>query len=96
MPHLLFLFMCDFTLLLGNMKKPRYGLLAKGQFHKVPKLFGPFSGAAIAFLSSQRCGSKLSNFAILLDFLKLKNMLKDQQVDCGMTTGFSGPKCFWD
>ena len=72
------------------------GSSQRASFIKVPKLFGPFSGAAIAFLSSQRCGSKISNFAILLDFLTLKNMLKDQQVDCGITTGFSGPKCFWD
>ena len=72
------------------------GSSQRASFIKAPKLFGPFLGAAIAFSSSQRCGSKLSNFAILLDFLTLKNMLKDRQVDCGMTTGFSGPKCFWD
>ena len=36
---------------------------------KVPKLFGPVSGASIPVISSQRQGSKPSNFAILLVFL---------------------------
>ena len=60
MPHLLLLFMYDLTLLMGNMIKPRCGLHAKGLFHKIPELFGPFWGASIAFLPSQRCGSKSS------------------------------------
>ena len=34
-------------------------------FSKVPKLFGPISGVTISFISSQRRGSKPSNFAIL-------------------------------
>ena len=41
-------------------------------FSKIPKLFGPISGATIPFISSQRRGSKPSNFAILLAFLTLK------------------------
>ena len=32
MRHLLFLFMCDFILLRGNMNDPRYGLLARFAF----------------------------------------------------------------
>ena len=40
-------------------------------FSKVPKLFGPISGATIPFISSQRRGSKRSNFAIILVFLLL-------------------------
>ena len=41
-------------------------------FSKVPKPFGPISGATIPFISSQRRGSKPSNFAILLVFFTLK------------------------
>ena len=64
-------------------------------FSKVPKLFGSISGVTIPFISSQRRGSKPSNFVILLVFLKLKTCLKinfSKQVDCSLTTGFSGPK----
>ena len=64
-------------------------------FSKVPKLFGTISGATIAFISSQRRGSKPSNFAILLVFLILKTCKKisfSKQADCNFTTCFSGPK----
>ena len=64
-------------------------------FLKVPKLFGPISGATIPFTSSQRQGSKPSNFAILLVFLILKTCKKisfSKQADCSLTTSFSGPK----
>ena len=43
---------------------------------KVPKLFRRISGATIPFISSQRRGSKPSNFVILLVFHTLKT-LKD-------------------
>ena len=78
MPHLLLLFIYDLTLLMGNMIKPRYGLLAKGLFHKSAKLFGPFSGASIAFLSSQPCDSKSLKPCHPPAFSYSKNMLKDQ------------------
>ena len=39
---------------------------------EVPKLFGSISGVTIPFISSQRRGSKPSNFAIPLVFLSLK------------------------
>ena len=64
-------------------------------FTKAPKLFGPISGATIPFISSQRRGSKPSNFAILLVFLKLKtcsNISFSKQADCSLKTGFLGPK----
>ena len=64
-------------------------------FSKVPKLFGSLSGATIPFISSQRRGSKPSNFAILLIFLVLKTCKKisfSKQADCSLTTSFSGPK----
>ena len=64
-------------------------------FSKVPKLFGPISGTTIPFISSQRRGSKLSNFAILLIFLILKACKKisfSKRADCSLTTSFSGPK----
>ena len=41
-------------------------------FSNVPRLFGPISSVTIPFISSQRRGSKPSNFAILLVFLILK------------------------
>ena len=62
---------------------------------KVPKLFGPISGATIPSISSQRRGSKPPNFAILLVFLILKTCKKisfSKQADCSLTTSFSGPK----
>ena len=65
------------------------------RFSKVPKLFGSISGATIPFISSQRRGSKPSNFAILLVFLTLKTCKKisfSKQADCSLTTSFSGPK----
>ena len=64
-------------------------------FSKVPKLFGSLSVATIPFISSQRRGSKPSNFAILLIFLMLKTCKKisfSKQADCSLTTSFSGPK----
>ena len=62
---------------------------------KSPKLFGPISGATIAFIPLQRQGSKPSNFSILLVFLTLKTCKKisfSEQADCSLTTSFSGPK----
>ena len=41
-------------------------------FSKVPKIFGPISGASILLISSQCQGFKLSNCAILLVLLTLK------------------------
>ena len=64
-------------------------------FSKVQKLFGSTSGATIPVISSQRQGSKPSNFAVLLVFLTLKACLKiscSKQADCSLTTRFSGPK----
>ena len=64
-------------------------------FTKVPKLFGPISGATIPFISSQRRDSKSSNFAILLVFLELKTCSINsfsKQADCSLKTGFLGPK----
>ena len=54
-------------------------------FLKVPKLFGSISGATIPYISSQHRGSKQPNFAILLGFSYIKNMLKisiSYQADC--------------
>ena len=78
MLQLLSLFMHDLTVLMGNMIKPRYRLLVKAMFHKSPELFGPFSGASIAFLSSQGCGSKPLKLCNPLGFSYIKNLLKDQ------------------
>jgi len=54
-------------------------------FSKVPKLFGPISGASIPIISSQRWASKPSNFAIPLVSLILKTRQKisdSKQADC--------------
>ena len=64
-------------------------------FSKVPKVFGPISGATIPLISSQRRGSKPSNFAILLVFLTFKTCSKisfSKLADCSSTIGFSDPK----
>ena len=45
---------------------------AEAYFSKVPKRFGPISGATIPFISSQRRALKPSNLAFLLVFLTLK------------------------
>ena len=68
-------------------------------FSKVPKIFGPISGTTISFISSQRRGSKPSNYAILLIFHILKACRKisfSKQADCSLTTSFSGPKSVRD
>ena len=82
--------MYDLTLLMGNMIKSRYGPLVKGLFHKSPELFGPFSGASIAFLSSQCCGSKPLKPCHPPGFSYIKNMLKDQLVK---TSAFHFDNC---
>ena len=65
-------------------------------FSKVPKLFGPISGATTSFISWQCRGSKPSNFAILLGFLISKTCKKirfsKQAANCSLTTSFSGSK----
>ena len=47
-------------------------LRVRGLFLKSPETFGPISGATNPFISTQRRGSKPSNFAILLVLLTLK------------------------
>ena len=79
----------------NSVKGPGRYSLPGACFSKVPKLFGPISGATTAFISSQCLGSKRSNFAILLVFLILKICRKigfSKQADCCLTTSFSGPK----
>ena len=58
----------------GNFKKNGHknknakgikGFALGACFSKVPKLFGPISGATIPFISLQSRGCKPSNFAIL-------------------------------
>ena len=49
-------------------------LLGQGAgFSKVPKLYGPFSGVTIPFVSQERRGFKSSNFTAILDFGTLKS-----------------------
>jgi len=70
-----------------------------GCFSKLPQLFEPISGTTIPFISSQRRGSKPSNFAILFIFLILKTCKKitfSKWADCSLTTSFLGPKSSWD
>ena len=59
----------------------------------------PISGATIPFISSQRRGSRPSNFAIVLVFLiseTCKKISFSKQADCSLTTSFSGPKSSGD
>ena len=64
-------------------------------FSKVPKLFGPISGATI-FPLYLRNAEVLSHqtFAIPLDFRALKHAKRS--VDCSLTIGFSSPKTYRD
>ena len=52
----------------GHVKQNTSG----ARFSKVPKLYGPFSGVTIPFLSQERRGFKLSNFTIIFLFVSLK------------------------
>ena len=42
------------------------------RFSKVPKLYGPFSGVTIPFVSQERRGFKLSNFTDMFLLVSLK------------------------
>ena len=42
------------------------------RFSKVPKLFVPFSGVTIPFVSQERRGFKSSNFTVIFLFVTLK------------------------
>ena len=43
-----------------------------GRFSKVPKLYGPFSGVTIPFVSQERRGFNSSNFTVIFLFVTLK------------------------
>ena len=69
------------------------------RFSKVPKLYGPFSGVTISFVSQERRGFKSSNFTVILLFATMKTCKKisfPKQADSSFTNGFSGPKRFRD
>ena len=48
------------------------------RFSKVPKLYGPFSGVKIPFVTQEWRGFKSSNFTVSFPFCYLENMLKDR------------------
>ena len=67
------------------------------RFSKVPKLYGPFLGVLIRFVSQERSGLKSSNFTVIFIFVTLKTRLKigfPKQAVGSFTNGFSGPKSF--
>ena len=69
------------------------------RFSKVPKLYGPFSGATIPFVSQEWRGFKSSNFTVIFFCVALKTCLKigfPNQAVGNFTFGFSGPKNFRD
>ena len=69
------------------------------RFSKVPKLYGPFSGVTIPFVSQERRGFKSSNFKVIFLFVTLKTRLKigfPKQAVASFTNGFSGPKSYRD
>ena len=41
------------------------------RFSKVPKLYGPFSGVTIPFVTQERRGRKSSNFTVIFVFVTL-------------------------
>ena len=82
-----------FTLRLPRIHTKKRGTW--GLFLKSPETFGVSFGCHYSLISSQRRGSKPSNFAVLLIFLTLKTCKKiifSKQADCSLTTSFSGPK----
>ena len=49
----------------------------RARFSKVTKLYGPFSGVTIPFVSQERREFNTSNFTVIFSFCYLKNTLKD-------------------
>ena len=47
-------------------------LTSGARFSKVPKLYRPFSGVTIPFVSQERRGFKSSNFTVIFLFVTLK------------------------
>ena len=69
------------------------------RFSKVPKLYGPFSGVTVPFVSQERRGFKSSNFTVLSLFVPLKAFQKmgfPKQAVGSFINGFLGPKSFRD
>ena len=69
------------------------------RFSKVPKLYGPFLGVTIPFVSQERRGFKSSNLTVIWIFVTLKTCQKDgfpKRAVASFTNGFSGPKSFRD
>ena len=64
---------------------------SRGMFVKSPETFRVYFGATIAFLSSQRRGSKPPNFVFLV-LKTCKRISFSKQADCSLTTSLSGPK----
>ena len=58
----------------GGVKHPSF-FIPGVRFSKVPKLYGPFSGVAVPFVSQERRGFKSSNFTVLFLFGPLKGGL---------------------
>ena len=83
---------------MSDQSEPIYSKIRKGTLVRGPSLeshetFRSILGVIIP--SSQRRGSKPSNYAILLSFLTLKTCKKIsflKKADLSLTTGFSGPK----
>ena len=58
---------------LGSEPSTRSG----ARFSKLPKIYGPFSGVTIPFVSQERRGFKSSNFRVIF-LCYLENTLKDR------------------
>ena len=70
-----------------------------GVSSKVPKLYRPFSGVTIPFVSQERREFNSSNLTVIFVFVTLKTCQKigfPKQVVGNFTCGFLGPKSFWD
>ena len=68
-----------------------------GRFSKVPKLYGPFSGVTIPFVSQEQRKFNSSNLTVIFLFVTLKTCQKirfPKQAVGNFTDGFSGPKSF--
>ena len=57
-----------------QMDRARSLRFPRARFPKLPKIYGPFSGVAIPFVSQERRGFKSSNFTVIFLFVTLKHV----------------------
>ena len=56
----------------GNDRLRKGNKRPGARFSKLPKIYGPFSGVTISFVSQERRGFKSSNLTVIFLFVTLK------------------------